>query len=85
MPGSRGGKKKEELLLPPKEKKKASQAEIRADNKAAGQQGKALAAVVHSGYGYSSISNQRTKAQIADEFHKRNKLELDNKQAMENE
>ncbi len=85
MPGSRGGKKKEELLPPPKEKKKASQAEIQADNKATGQQGKASAAIICGSYSYSSISNRRTKAEIADEFHKRNKLELDNKQLRENE
>ncbi|MCP4548475.1 MAG: hypothetical protein GY835_18615 [bacterium] len=76
--------KKEEVLPPPKEKKKASQAEIRADNKAVGQQGQASAAVIRSSYGYSSVASRRTKAEIADEFHERNKLMLDNKQAMEN-
>ncbi len=84
MLGSRG-KKKEEQLPPPKEKKKASQAEIRVDNKATGQQGKASAAIIRDSYGYSSVSDQRMKAEIADEFHKRNKLVQDNMKAQENE
>ncbi len=85
MPGNGRGKKKDERLLPPKEKKKASQAEVRAENKATGQQGKALAAAVRSSYGYSTICGWRSKAEIAEEFHARNDLEWNNMQAWHNQ
>ncbi len=85
MLGGGRGKKKEETLLPPKEKKRASPAEIRAENQAMGQQGKASAAAVRGSYGFSSVSGRRTKGEIADEFHKRIKLEQDNKKAWETE
>ncbi len=87
MPGSRKGKKQEEETPPPqpKEKKRATQAEIRADDKAAGQQGKASAAAAQASYGFGSVTGRHMKSEIADEFHKRNNLERDNKRAQENE
>ncbi len=76
MPGSGKGKKK--VQPPPvKEKKGPSPAEIRAENRATGQQGKASAASVRAGYGLSTICNRRSKAEIAAEFRARNDLEKD--------
>ncbi len=80
MPGSKAGKKKEEWLLPPKEKKKAS-----SDDKAMGQKGKALAAAIRGSYSYSTVASWHMKAQIAEEFHKRNALEQDNAKVQENQ
>ncbi len=80
MPGSGKGKakeKKDKDQPPPqqKEKKKVSPAEVQAENKATGQQGKALAASVHVSYHYSTVCGQRSKAEIAEELHARNALE----------
>ncbi len=83
MPGSGRGKKKAEPP-PVKEKKGPSTAEIRAENKATGQQGKASAASVHAGYGLSMICNCRSKAEIAAEFWARNDLETGNTLAWHN-
>ncbi len=83
MPGSGRGKKKAEPPLV-KEKKGPLSAEIRADNKATGQQGKASAASVRAGYGLSMICNRRSKAEIAAEFQARNDLEKDNTLAQHN-
>ncbi len=83
MPGNgkRQPKKKEPA---PKEKKGTSSAEVRADNKASGQQGMASAAAVHASYGQSTICHHRMKAEIYEEFLTRNKLELDNAKAGHN-
>ncbi len=81
----RRGKKQGEALPPPKEKKRASPAEIWADDKATGQEGKVSAAVIRSSYGYSSMVNRRTKAQINEDFQKRNWLMRDNEEARQNQ
>ncbi len=54
MLGSGKGKKKVEPPLV-KEKKGPSQAEVRADNKATGQRGMALAASVRATYGMKTV------------------------------
>ncbi len=51
------GKKKQEVLLPSKEKKRATPAEVRANDQATGQQGRASAAAVRSSYSFSSAAN----------------------------
>ncbi len=66
MPGGKGKKKKEPLLV--KEKKGTSAAEVWADNKATGQQGKASAASVRAGYGLSMVCGCKSMAEICAEF-----------------
>ncbi len=83
MPGSRKkqSKKKEPLE---KEKKGPSPAEIRAENRATGKQGKASAVSVRASYSQSTICGCRMKAEICAEFQAQNKLEMDNAKAWHN-
>ncbi len=83
MLGSGKGKKKKELPLA-KEKKGMLTAEVRADSKATGQQGKASAASVRAGYGLSTICGRKSKAEIGAEFSAQSKLEMDNTLARHN-
>ncbi len=87
MLGSRRGKKKDkdQPSLQQKEKKRVLQAEVRAEDKATGQQGKASAASVRVSYGFSMVSGQHSKAEIAEEFHARNALEWNNMKAWYNQ
>ncbi len=81
----RGSKGKEPPPPTPKEKKPVSQAQIRADDKAVGQEGKASAAAVRGTYGWCSVASRRSKAQISEEFHARNALEAEDAKAQENQ
>ncbi len=86
MTKGKGSKKKEPSPPPtPKEKKQVSLAQIRADDKAAGQEGKALAAAIRGTYGWCSVVSRRSKAQISEEFHARNALEAEDAKAQENQ
>ncbi len=82
MPGN--GKRQKKKEPPLKEKKGMSGAEVRAVDRASGQQGLASAAAIHAVYGHSTVTNRRTKAKIQQEFEARNKLELDADKARHN-
>ncbi len=75
MPGNRKRQMKKET--PPKENKGMSNTEVRADDRASGQQGLASATAIHASYGHSTITKHWMKAEIQQEFLARNKLELD--------
>ncbi len=78
------GRRQKKKETPPKDKKGMSSAEVRAEDRASGQQGLASAAATHVSYGQSKVTKRWMKAEIKEVFQARNRLELDDHKARHN-